>query len=157
MAESCFYCGWEDTRDSRSKWFKQNLRSDYINHEIFSKLDDYIRFYSLLDHNVSMLADYIPHLPDGKPAKIFNFNMFILSSIGVTLESIRVLLRLGQLNDAYALLRKYSDSTTLNIYFNILILDKEENPDYGKPYPFVVEIIDKWFIGKKEIELLDHD
>jgi hypothetical protein len=62
-----------------------------------------------------------------------------------TLESIRVILINGHINDAYALLRKFYDAATINIYTN-LYLD-----DHFSIENFVVEKIENWLQGKEQL------
>jgi len=62
-----------------------------------------------------------------------------------TLESIKDILIKGRINDSYALLRKYYDSTIINVYSNLYLNDNFSLEN------FVVEKIDYWIKGKEKL------
>jgi hypothetical protein len=62
-----------------------------------------------------------------------------------TLESIGSVLRNGRVNDAYALVRKYFDSTVMSVYVNLYLQDH-----FGIEN-FVVEKIADWVEGKESL------
>jgi hypothetical protein len=62
-----------------------------------------------------------------------------------TIESIKDVLKKGRINDAYALLRVYYDSTIINIYTNLYLQD---NQNIEK---FIVAKIDNWLKGIETI------
>jgi len=103
----------------------------YLEHHVFAELDRYIDFYDFLAHSV------VVFIPAGT-TMIGNFNSFCLTSIHGTLSSIRSVLRDGHINDAYALLRKYYDFITINIYSNLCLKDGVEE---GK---WIVDEVDNW-------------
>jgi len=86
-----------------------NLGEEYFKHKIFEHLDIYIDFYNLLSDSVAQFIN-----PGTN--NIINFETFLISSIKNTLQSIKLILADGKINDAYALTRKYHDSVTINIY-----------------------------------------
>jgi hypothetical protein len=76
---------------------------------------------------------------------ILNLDAYVFSSVKGTLDSIREILSNGRINDSYALLRKYYDSTIINVYTN-LYLNDHFNLDN-----FIVEHIDNWRKGTETI------
>ena len=65
----------------------------------------------------------------------------MFTSIRGTFESIRLILKNGMINDAYALLRKYFDSAVINIYTNLYLEDHLSIENF---------IVDKIIIGSKD-------
>ena len=94
-----------------------SLSEQYKNHSIFQQLEDYGSFYFSLSVTVMGFI---------KPGAfgLFNLDSYVYSSIQGTLESISAVLKSGRINDGYSLLRKFYDSTIINIYSN-LYLDQE--------------------------------
>jgi hypothetical protein len=76
---------------------------------------------------------------------ICNIDSYFYSSIQGTLESIQIILKNGRINDAYALLRKYYDSTIINIYSNLYLKDNHSLEN------FIVEKIDNWTTGTERL------
>lgn len=111
---------------------------EYQEHEIFDDLTTYAKFYD----NLSFLN---MHWVTQGVSGLLNMDTYIFSSIQGTLESIYDVLKRGRINDAYALLRKYYDSSIINIYSN-LYLDDHFSIDN-----FVVEKIEKWRRGTESI------
>jgi len=64
-------------------------------------------------------------------------------SISGTIDSIKMILSQGRLNDAYALLRKYFDSTIINVYTNLYLNDHFSWDN------LIVEQIEDWRSGKQ--------
>ncbi len=110
----------------------------YVEHPVFEQLSEYAQFYDSLSFSI---MSFVPMGTQG----ILNFDTYIFSSMQGTLESIRDILIKGRMNDAYALLRKYYDAATINIYTN-LYLDDHFNIDN-----FVVEKIDNWLKAKEQL------
>ena len=111
---------------------------EYQTHEIFSELERYSVFYKDLAGSV------FGFVSRGTGA-ICNIDSYLFSSIEGTLTSIRTILRDGRINDAYALLRKYYDSAIINIYTQLYLQDHFSTEN------FVVERIDNWLKGKKQL------
>lgn len=110
----------------------------YQKHHVFSSLQDYIDFYKHLSYSI---LGFITQGIRG----IGNIDSYVFSSIQGTLESIRDILIQGRINDSYALLRKYYDSTIINVYTNLYLSDNISHKS------FVVEKIDNWVRGKYKL------
>lgn len=76
---------------------------------------------------------------------IVNLDTYTYSSIKGTIESIRDILKKGRINDAFALLRKYYDSTMINVYTNLYLEDNFSIKN------FIVTQIDNWREGTESI------
>lgn len=107
---------------------------EYQNHPIFEDLDYFVEFYEHLAHQTFRF------LARGTRA-VFSMDSYVFSSIQGTLDSIRMLLRAGMMNDAYALLRKYHDSAVINAYTSLYV----EN--HFSLEEFIVERIEGWRSG----------
>lgn len=118
---------------------KLNLGAEYINHSIWRQLDDYIEFYESLSF---LVCGFIPH----GTLSLTNIDTYTLSSIKCTIESIKDILKKARVSDAYALVRKYYDSTIINVYVDLYLQD-----NVYKTNNFVVEKIDNWIKGKDTI------
>lgn len=116
----------------------ENLGAEYHKHEVFTQLTELAEFYkSLSDSTMGFMSQ-------GTKA-FFNLDTYVFTSISGTIDSIRELLYKGRINDSYALLRKYYDSTIINIYTNLYL------EDHFSIENFVVEHIDKWRSGTQAI------
>lgn len=115
-----------------------NLGTEYKEHKLFEKLDETIDFYKKLSFSI------ISFITQGTKA-ICNIDSYVYSSIQGTLESIKIILQKGRINDAYALLRKYYDSIIINIYTNLYLNDNVNVEN------FVVEKIENWLKGKEKL------
>lgn len=115
-----------------------NFGQAYKEHQVFSKLDEMIDFYKSLSFSIFRF------MTQGTKA-ICNIDSYVYSSVQGTLESIKNILRNGRINDSYALLRKYYDSSIINIYSNIYLNDNFSLEN------FVVEKIDNWLQGKEQL------
>ncbi len=116
----------------------KNLGTDYLEHKVFNQLREYADFYSSLSYST------MNWFPQGTKALI-NLDAYVFSSIKGTLESIGDILIKGRINDSYALLRKYYDSTFINIYSNLYLKDNFSLEN------FVVTQIDNWRKGTETI------
>lgn len=114
---------------------------EYQDHSVFSDLDKYISFYDSLSMSI------MGFMTLGTRA-IGNIDTYVYSSIQGTLESIKLILEVGRIGDAFALLRKYHDSATLNLYTNLYL---QENHNLEKM--IVQEVVD-WINSRKK---LPHD
>lgn len=133
--------GWENMEN----YFLHNTgkyrpidSEEYQKHHVFSELDKYIDFYESLSWSVSSFGSTGTNV-------VLNIDTFIFSSIKGTLESIQQILKNGRINDAYALLRKYYDSTIINIYSN-LYLD-----DHASIENFIVDKVNNWLKGEDRL------
>ena len=110
----------------------------YKSHLIFEQLDDFIGFYD------SFSMSIFSFITMGTTA-IGNIDSYVYSSMKGTLESIKMILVDGKINDAYALLRKLHDLAIINIYTN-LYLDDNHSIDN-----FIVDKINSWLHGKEQL------
>lgn len=93
---------------------------DYYNHKIFELLDDLYLFYGFLAVNCSNTADGM--IITGK----YSVGYTMFSSVQGTLESIKILIYAGRLNDAFALGRKYADAILTALYVYTLVRQDEK-------------------------------
>lgn len=110
----------------------------YIDHKIFEELIYYAEFYESLSLSVMSF-------PTRGTTAIMNMDTYVFMSMKGTIESINIVLKDGKLNDAYALLRKYYDSTMINAYTNLYI-----SQNAGKGGLYITKIND-WLHGKKKL------
>jgi len=101
---------------SESDIVRHNLGDEYLDHVLFNEIDKYMDFYESLAYSISN------HISIGTSA-ITNLDTYAYSSFKGTLESIKLILMVGRMNDSYALLRKYYDATMINIYSNLFLED----------------------------------
>src|SRR3546814_13499530 len=76
---------------------------------------------------------------------IGNIYTYVYSSMQGTVVAMRTILLTGRINVAYALLRKYYDSTVINVYSN-LYLKKNFSIEN-----FIFEKINNWPHGKEKL------
>lgn len=117
---------------------EDRLGNAYIQHVIFQQLKCYTDFYNSLSFLI------MGRISMGTTA-IVNIDTYTYSSIKGTIESVIDILSKGRINDAYALLRKYYDSTIINIYSNLYLSDNYSMEN------FIVEKIDNWVKGTEKI------
>lgn len=111
---------------------------EYVGHGVFEDLQLYAEFY---EHLGSLVFTF--HL-QGTDA-FCNFDSYVYSSIHGTLESIETTLKNGRISDAYALLRRFYDSSIINIYTNIFL------HDHFAVENLTVKEINDWLRGKQKI------
>jgi hypothetical protein len=110
----------------------------------FEELATYINFYRNLARTTYSFATMGTRAAG-------NIDSYIFSSMQNTIGSIQTILKEGKINDAYALLRKYSDSSIINIYTN-LYLETEFTPEKViARKSALVEKIDNWLAGKAKL------
>lgn len=109
--------------------------NSYKDHFVFQKLTTFAEFYERLAFSI------FPNIAIGTSG-IINIDTYLFSSIQGTLNSIKEILEKGRINDSYTLLRKYQDSTIINVY---TLLYLEDNRNIKN---FIVEAIDDWVKGK---------
>jgi len=110
----------------------------YREHAVFSELDLYIDFYDSFAMSVMGFATM-------GTTSMINMDTYVYSSIQGTIDSIKIILEKGRINDSYCLLRKYYDSAIINVYSNLYI---ENNCSVEK---YFVEQINKWLHGKDQL------
>jgi len=110
----------------------------YQEHRVFAELQLYIEFYEQLAMSVFSFATM------GTKA-ICNIDTYVYSSMQGTVESMRIILLAGRINDAYSLMRKYYDSSVINVYSNLYLQDNFSIDN------FIVEKINNWLRGKEKL------
>lgn len=114
------------------------LNKNYLEHNVFGQLSEYADFYRSLSNStmgwISQGTGYA-----------LNIDTYIFSSMQGTLESIHDILFKGRISDSYALLRKYYDSTIINLYSNLYLNDNFSIDN------FIVDKINNWVKGKETI------
>ena len=116
-----------------------NNDKEYQSHKIFPILDSFIEFYNC----VYMLGpDFIT---SGVISGLLNVDKVVCGSLAGTLDSVRVVLKEGRINDAYALVRKYHDGIITGIYINVYIAENHSIQNY------VVEKIQLWVKNKQKL------
>lgn len=110
----------------------------YQEHPIFEELNDYFEFYRGISFTIMGFITF-------GTTSMTNIDTYVFSSMQGTIDSIRTLLRNGRINDAYALLRKYYDSTVINIYSSLYLQDQVSLDN------FIVEKIENWLNGKEQL------
>jgi len=114
------------------------LGQEYTGHEVFVKLDEMIDFYKSLSFSI------FGFVTQGTIARC-NIDTYVYSSVQGTLESIKKILQSGRINDSYALVRKYYDSSIINIYSNLYLNDNFSIDN------LIVEKINNWLKGKEQL------
>lgn len=97
--------------------YNLNYSDAYNKHQVFDEIQQILEYYE----DVAEACLYIS--PNGTQARL-NYQSYIYTAIQGTLESIQVILKIGHINDAYTLLRKYFDDVLMEIYISILREDK---------------------------------
>ena len=110
----------------------------YKGHPVFSDLNLYVDFYNSFAFSVMSFVTM------GTNAMV-NMDTYVYSSIQGTVDSIKIILEKGRINDSYSLLRKYYDSAIINVYSNLYI---EDNCVTEK---FIVDQINNWLHGKDQL------
>lgn len=111
---------------------------NYRGHRVFSELDEYIDFYGCLSMSVMSFSTM------GTTAFV-SMDTYVYSSIKGTVDSIKILLEKGRINDCYSLVRKYFDSVVINVYSNLYLQDHRSVERY------IVEKINNWLHGKEQL------
>lgn len=114
------------------------LDKEYLEHKVYDRIDEMIQFYANLSISVFRFAKL------GTEA-FWNIDSYVYSSSKGTLDSIKMVLKNGHINDSYSLLRKYYDSSIINIYSILYLTDNIglEN--------FIVDKINDWLKGKEKL------
>lgn len=108
-------------------------------HTCFQLIDECIEFYKDLSHSTLGFLTYY------ELGVIYNLDSDIFLSINNSLKSIKQILSSGQVNDAYALIRKFYDVIIINTY-EIIILKDEMNSK-----KFNIERVNRWFSGDEKL------
>ncbi|WP_316778810.1 hypothetical protein [Pedobacter antarcticus] len=111
---------------------------DYQEHEIFERIEYFMEFYDFLSDNVMLFVSM-------GTKSIINIETYMFMSMKGTLDSIKCLLKIGRINDAYALLRKFYDSIYINVYTTLYLQDNFDIKN------FIVLKIQKWLEGAEQL------
>jgi len=111
---------------------------EYQEHKIFDKLSSYIEFYGYFS---DLIMSFITMGATG----VINIDTYTYSSMKGTLQSMKMLLQMGHINDAYSLMRKFYDAAYINVY-TILYLDDNFSFDN-----LVVKQIQNWLHGTETL------
>jgi hypothetical protein len=114
------------------------MDEQYPSHPVFQELETCAEFYNGVSYIV------MDKVTMGVETHV-NIDTYVFSSIEGTIRSIKLLLEIRRIGDAYALLRKYKDVILINTY-SMLFLRENHNIEN-----FVVEQINKWFKGTDQI------
>lgn len=93
------------------------LSHEYKEHHIFVELEEMKSFYDALSDRSSCFV------PTGTKG-VVNYESYYFMSIHGTLDSVKRLLGIGRINDAFVLVRKIFDDILTEIYFDVTIKEK---------------------------------
>lgn len=113
------------------------MQRSFLEHPVFPLLEQVADFYGGLSYTTMHWVTF--------GSRAINFNTYIYGSIKGTINSMKLVLTYGKVNDAYALLRKYHDSCIINSYA-IAYLDEHASIDN-----FIVQKIDNWLKGREKL------
>lgn len=113
------------------------MQKSFLEHPVFPLLEQVADFYDGLSYTTMHWVTF--------GSRAINFDTYIYGSIKGTINSMKLLLTYGKVNDAYALLRKYHDSCIINSYA-IAYLDEHASIDN-----FIVQKIDNWLKGTEKL------
>lgn len=121
--------------------FESQVATDkeYQSHKIYSLLNSLIDFYNAV---YVFGPDFITN---GIVKGVLNIDKVVCASLSGTLDSMRVVLKEGRINDAYALMRKYYDGIIVVLYINIYI---KQNFSIEK---FIVDDMQQWVDNKRKL------
>ena len=123
--------------DKLTKKNNCRLTKDYQEHKIFNELDTYLEFYNYLGFSTFLWVQ--------KGIEGLNFDNYIFASMKGTIESIKLILEDGKINDAFSLTRRYYDNVIINIY---AVLYLEDNHSIDN---FIVDKINNWIKNKEKL------
>lgn len=123
--------------DKLAKKNNRRLTKDYQEHKIFNELDIYSEFYNYLGFSTFLWVQ--------KGIEGLNFDNYIFASMKGTIESIKLILEDGKINDAFSLTRRYYDNVIINIY---AVLYLEDNHSIDN---FIVDKINNWIKNKEKL------
>lgn len=110
---------------------------------VFQTIEDISAFYdylSIRDDSTTVIVAKGP----------INFNYDIYVSLSNTIDSIKRLLELGRINDAFSLIRKYNDAIIIHIYA-LIVSEKEETAFFEEGYSLYDNIVNEWVCGNKRL------
>ena len=117
---------------------------EYYSHALFTSLERYMEFYE-------QLSDLIMGFTTNRVEKLFmNLDTYLYMSIRGTLDSIRMTVHEGHVNDGHALVRKYYDLVILSLYLDLYLNDSsDEDAD-------AMNRIENWLSGKERLPDFEH-
>ena len=118
---------------------KGNNIEAYKNHKVFKEIDCMMELYG----NISFAC--FPFVPSGT-SLIMNYVTYTYQAIQGTLESIKTLLEIGRISDAYTLVRKYFDDVMVDLYIDVI---RKDGYDWLKFE--CVDDVEKWIKSKHRI------
>lgn len=121
---------------------KLMLSKIYKEHHLFKELDEMIDFYEAVSDRAFF---FLPSGTKGFP----NYESYYFMSIQGTLDSIKTLLKIARINDAFVLVRKVFDDILTEIYLDITLKDK-----FDIKKGLYVEEVQKWIESSLEFLLL---
>ena len=121
----------------------RGLGYDYYNHKIFAMLSDLESFYGFLSDSSFGNVDGL------FLTQKISYQNKIYASMQGSIESIKILVYIGRLNDAFALVRKYYDAVDTDIYQSILT--KEEEKDFLDNGPSKNSVISAWAYAQEHL------
>ncbi len=111
---------------------------EYQEHPVFDKLDKFISFYEWWSNSIMLFSTL-------GTKSIINIDTYVYSSMKGTLESIKLILSNGKINDTYAILRKFHDSIIMNVYTNLYLDDNHSLKN------LIVKQVDGWMQGTEQL------
>lgn len=122
---------------------QKGIRGKFRNNIIHKTIDEIKEFYNFLAENDDTVTVAIAKGP-------INFNHDIFWSLSNTLDSIKLLLGLGRINDAFSLIRKYNDAVIIHIYA-LIVSEIEEQTFFEENHSLYNNIINEWVNGKNHL------
>lgn len=95
----------------------QEYYDAYKKHHVFDEIDHMMEFYDGISYSS------LSFIPNGTRT-IVNYEANIYQSIRTTLDSIKILLEVRHISDAFVLIRKLFDTVLANIYLDVVREDK---------------------------------
>ena len=122
-------------------YYKENkIDSEaYQNHPVFEKIEHMKKFYN-------GLADTCYRFVPNGTMGITNYESYVYMSISNKLDSIKLLLKVGHITDAFVLIRNLFDTVLVEIYIDVV---RKEKFDWIENR--IVEDVDEWLKGKYRI------
>ena len=109
-------------RGNKDRDGKIIMDKEYLGHAVFSSLREASRFYRNLSHSV---MSFVPTRIKSGP--IINYNSYFFESLANSIDSIKIIMELGHITDAKALLRNFFDETIINLYFMARLKRKDDD------------------------------
>ena len=116
-----------------------------INRELYQKHPVFELIEHMKDYYDGVSDTCFHFIPEGTLG-VGNYASYVYLSLYSTLESIRMLLKSGHINDAFVLIRKLFDTVLVEIYFDVVRKDQ-----FDWIESFVVKDVDEWLKGKYRI------